>query len=59
MPTFTSDLEKYIMNRYFINRINVNIMIEDEWEYIEEYMTNPEGTIEHIAQELIEIYMAA
>ena len=59
MPAFTSNLEKYIMNHYFINRFNARIMIEDEYEYIEEYMVNPEGTIEHIAKELIEIYMAA
>ncbi len=59
MLTFTSNLEKYIMNRYFINRLNTRIMIEDEYEYIEEYMIKPEGTIEDIAKELIEIYMAA
>jgi hypothetical protein len=59
MPTFTSDLEKYIFNRYAINSANITIMIEDEWDYIEEQMMDPEGSIEHIAKELIAMYMAA
>ncbi len=59
MPTYIHDLEKYINKRYAIDSANITIMIEDEWEYIQEYMFNPDGTIEHIAQELVEIYMAA
>jgi hypothetical protein len=59
MPTFTSDLEKYIMHRYAINSANITIMIEDEWDYIEEQMMDPDGSIEHIAKELIAMYMAA
>ncbi|MEA1920583.1 MAG: hypothetical protein U9N52_12130 [Campylobacterota bacterium] len=59
MPTFTSDLEKYIIRRYAINSYNISIMIEDEWDYIEEQMHNPDGSIEHIAKELVDMYMAA
>jgi len=59
MPTFTSDLEKYIFKRYAINPANITIMIEDECDFIEEQMMDPEATIENIAQTLIDMYMAA
>ncbi len=59
MPTFTYKLEKYLIHHYALNHINATIMIEDEWEYIEEYLLQDDISLEYIAQELVDIYMAA
>lgn len=58
MPAFTTTLTAYLLKRYAMDQTNVSIMIEEEWDYIEERIH--EGcTVHELSQELIEIYMAA
>lgn len=59
MPTFSLNLTDYLVKHCFISRSNATIMIEDEWDYVEERMLCNDGTVEHLAKELIAIYMAA
>lgn len=58
MPTFTIALRTYLFKHYAIDHTNAMIMIEEEWDYIERCM-NEDNSVEYMAKELVDIYMAA
>lgn len=59
MPNLSIMLANYMMKRYSINMNEVTLIIEDEWDYIEDKYLNSNYTIEEIAKDLISIYMVA
>lgn len=58
MTTYTTALAKQLQKHYAMNHTNAMIMIEEEWEYIEERF-DAGCSVKTLAQELVEIYMAA
>ncbi len=59
MLHFTTKIEEYIVKYYNINRIEANMMIEDEYDYIEEEFNRGNEDVKTIVKELISIYMVA
>lgn len=51
-------LERRLVKQYFIAKDNARIIIEDEYDFIEECF-NASMSVEEIAKELIAIYMVA
>lgn len=58
MELYIQQLEKYLVKNYFIVKANASIIVEDEYEFIEECF-NAQMSIANVAKELIEIYMVA
>lgn len=52
-------LEERLVKYHFIAQDNVRIIIEDEFDFIEECLQNTQMSIEDIAKALIDIYMVA
>ncbi|WP_345979229.1 hypothetical protein [Sulfurimonas sp. HSL3-2] len=52
-------LEQRLVKYHFIAQDNVRIIIEDEFDFIEECLQNTQMSIEDIAKALIDIYMVA
>ena len=52
-------LEQRLVKYHFIAQDNVRIIIEDEFDFIEECLQNSQMSIEDIAKALIDIYMVA
>lgn len=52
-------LEQRLVKYHFIAQDNVRIIIEDEFDFIEECLQNTQMNIEDIAKALIDIYMVA
>jgi hypothetical protein len=51
-------VQKYLVKHYFIAQENAAIIVDEEYEFIEECL-HSQLSIEKIAQELIDIYMVA
>ena len=51
-------IQQRLVKRYFIAKENVAIIVDEEYEFIEECF-NAQMSVEKIAQELIDIYMVA
>jgi hypothetical protein len=51
-------IQQRLVKRYFIAKENVAIIVDEEYEFIEECF-NAQMSVEEIAQELINIYMVA
>ncbi len=51
-------VQQRLVKRYFIAKENVSIIIDEEYEFIEECL-HAQMSVEEIAQELINIYMVA
>jgi pyoverdine/dityrosine biosynthesis protein Dit1 len=58
MELYLHQLEKYLIKNYFIVKDNVSILVEDEFEFIEECF-NAQISVAIVAKELIDIYMVA
>lgn len=52
-------LEQRLVKYHFIAQENVRIIIDDEFDFIEECLQNTQMSIEDIAKALIDIYMVA
>ncbi|MCD6260045.1 MAG: hypothetical protein J7J31_10640 [Helicobacteraceae bacterium] len=59
MLHFTTKIAEYIVKYYNINRIEADMMIEDEYDYIEEEFNRGNEDVKTIVKELISIYMVA
>jgi|JTFO01.1.fsa_nt_gb hypothetical protein len=59
MLHFTTKIAEYIVKYYNINRIEAEMMIEDEFDYIEEEFNRGNEDVKAIVKELISIYMVA
>lgn len=59
MLHFTTKIADYIVKYYNINRIEAQMMIEDEFDYIEEEFNRGNDDVKMIVKELISIYMVA
>ncbi len=59
MQQLSSELISFLVRYYDVNITNASIMVEDEWDYVEDRVFLNDGSIEHIAKELIDIYMVA
>lgn len=59
MLHFTTKIVEYIVKYYNINRIEAEMMIEDEFDYIEEEFNRGNEDVRAIVKELISIYMVA
>ncbi len=57
--TSIQTLAEYLVKHHFMNLQNAMIIVEDEWEYIEDMMLRDDVSMETMAQELLEIYMVA
>ena len=51
-------VQQRLVKRYFIAKENVSIIIDEEYEFIEECL-HAQMSVEEVAQELINIYMVA
>ena len=58
MELYIQQLEKYLIKNYFIVQANASIIIEDEYEFIEECF-NAQMSVANVAKALTEIYMVA
>ncbi|MEA2111557.1 MAG: hypothetical protein U9P71_05865 [Campylobacterota bacterium] len=58
MPTHSKELFHFLVKHYDMNAANATIMIEEEWDYVEEHL-ELDGGIEIVAKELVDIYMVA
>ena len=59
MLHFTTKIAEYIVKYYNINKAEAEMMIEDEFDYIEEAFNRGEEDVKAIVKELICIYMVA
>lgn len=59
MTTLSAVLTSYIVKRYNINIDDATMIVNDEFDYIEERFESDQCTIASISKELIEIYMVA
>lgn len=59
MTSFSMELVHYLMKHYDLHITNASIMVEDEWDFVEQNALLDEGTVEHVAKELMNIYMVA
>jgi hypothetical protein len=59
MVHFTTKIAEYIVKYYNINRVEADMMIEDEYDYIEEEFNRGNEDVKTIVKELISIYMVA
>lgn len=59
MLHFTTKIAEYIVKYYNINRREADMMIEDEYDYIEEEFNRGNEDVKTIVKELISIYMVA
>ncbi len=59
MITFSIKLTNYLVKRYNINIQQASLIIEDEWDYIEERYLSDNVSVEALAQELVDMYMVA
>lgn len=50
-------LSDYLMKHYSLKHDTVMLMIEDEYDYIEDVMYNDTPHIKDLAQNLVDIYM--
>ncbi len=58
MPMHSHELLYFLVKHYDMSRANAMIMIEEEWDFVEEFLQH-NGTVEALAGELIDIYMVA
>jgi len=59
MHVFSITLTNYLTKRYNINVADAMMIIDEEWDYIEEDYNINNNAIENIAKNLIDIYMVA
>ena len=59
MLTFSVTLTNYLSKKYNIKISDAMMIIEDEWDYIEEEHLILSNNIEDIAKNLVNIYMVA
>ncbi len=59
MLDFSLELIKCLTKHYNIKTDDAAVIVEDEWEYIEQEYLNEASSVESIAKELINIYMVA
>lgn len=52
-------LEQRLVKYHFIAQDNVRIIIDDEFDFIEECLQTTQMSIEDVAKALIDIYMVA
>lgn len=52
-------LQQRLVKYHFIVQDNVSIIIDEEFDFIEDCLQNTQMSIEEIAKELIDIYMVA
>ncbi len=58
MPLFTHKLAAYLVKEYGMNLSNAHIIIDEEWDFIEEQMVLGEE-MQGVADALVDIYMVA
>jgi len=58
MPAFTIALTAYLIKHYVMNHTDATVMIDGEWEYIEDRL-NDGCSVEELSEELVEIYMTS
>jgi hypothetical protein len=58
MQNFSTKLTTHLFKKYNVKAIDAQLIIEDEWDYIEEEYYNS-STVESVAKDLIEMYMVA
>ena len=59
MQVFSITLTNYLTKRYNVNLSDAMMIIDEEWDYIEEDYNVNNNTVESIAKNLIDIYMVA
>ncbi|MDD2790183.1 MAG: hypothetical protein PHU40_05885 [Sulfurimonas sp.] len=59
MVAFTEAIVNYIVKYYNVNRAEVVMMVEDEWDYIEDAFHEGNTTVKQMARELLDLYMVA
>ena len=59
MLSFSAGIIEYIVKYYNINRAEAILMVEDEWDYIEQEFVAGNDNTAAIVSELITIYMVA
>ena len=58
LRTFNVTLTNYLIKKYNVKISDAMMIIEDEWDYIEEEFFL-ESSVENIARDLVDIYMVA
>lgn len=59
MQVFSITLTNYLTKRYNVNIADAMMIIDEEWDYIEEDYNINNNSVENIAKNLIDIYMVA
>jgi len=59
MPASVIQLIHYLVKQFSMTQDNAMIIVNDEWEYIEEQMLGDTMSIAQLAKELVDIYMVA
>jgi len=59
MFEFCAKITEYIVKYYNINRVEISMMIDDEYDHIEEEFNRGNNDVKKISKELLSIYMVA
>ncbi|DAB29158.1 MAG TPA: hypothetical protein CFH84_10935 [Sulfurimonas sp. UBA12504] len=59
MVVFTEAIVNYIVKYYNVNRAEVIMMVEDEWDAIEDAFYAQNTNVKEMAKELLNLYMVA
>ncbi|MGB3961813.1 MAG: hypothetical protein WBK95_06220 [Sulfurimonas sp.] len=59
MLAFTEAIVNYIVKYYNVNRAEIEMMIEDEWDFIEDAFYAENVNVKEMAKELLDLYMVA
>ncbi|MDD2904693.1 MAG: hypothetical protein PHH41_02035 [Sulfurimonas sp.] len=59
MLAFTEAIVNYIVKYYNVNRAEIEMMIEDEWDFIEDAFYAENINVKEMAKELLDLYMVA